>query len=53
MEYPFSFTYGGQTYKQKNATEYVVITEDGEKPISKKSNDLMDALLGGEIIDEK
>jgi hypothetical protein len=49
--YPFTFTYDGETYKHLDADSFVKMIDGHEHPITKKSNELMDALMGGEIVD--
>lgn len=46
-----TFTYAGETFKRTAPNSYVRVTSDGEQEITKKSDDLMDALLGGDIVE--
>lgn len=50
---PLYFKGFGEKYKEVAPDEFVQKTKNGEVQVSKKSNDLMDALIGGEIITEK
>lgn len=47
---PITFNYAGETYKQLEPDVYVKIVNGKELPITKASDDLMDALLGGDIV---
>jgi hypothetical protein len=51
---PMTFTYAGETYKQITPNEFLHIKENGEEvPVTTESDELMDALLGGEIVDNQ
>ncbi len=47
---PITFTYAGETFKRKEPNVYVRVENGKEVPITKQSNDLMDALMGGDIL---
>ena len=47
---PITFTYAGETFKQLEPDVYVRIENGKEIPITKQSDDLMDALMGGDIL---
>ena len=48
---PMTFTYEGYTFKRIGPDEYVIVSADGsERPITKQSNLLMEALLAGTIL---
>jgi hypothetical protein len=49
---PITFTYAGETYKRTAPDMYFKIVDGKEIPITKRSNDLMDALLGGDIVSD-
>lgn len=47
---PITFTHLDRTFQRLKPNNYIELKEDGTKaPITKESNVLMDALMGGEI----
>lgn len=49
-DYPVYFELWGDKFKSMASNKHYIKTKQGEKEITKKSNTLMDALIGGNFI---